>query len=66
MCKLISDSWKIIQVGFSAEKNRFFESIMSTGNGRMGLRGNHEEDYLPTVRDQFAHREPPLVLCCNQ
>lgn len=45
MCKLISDSWKIIQVGFSAEKNRFFESIMSTGNGRMGLRGNHEEDY---------------------
>lgn len=45
MCKLISDSWKIIQVGFSAEENRFFESIMSTGNGRMGLRGNHEEDY---------------------
>ena len=45
MSKLVSDSWKIIQEGFSAEKNRFFESIMASGNGRMGLRGNHEEDY---------------------
>jgi len=45
MSRLISDSWKIIQDGFSAERNRFYESIMSSGNGRMGLRGNHEEDY---------------------
>jgi len=42
---LLLDEWKIIQEGFSPGKNRFFESIMSSGNGRMGLRGNHEEDY---------------------
>ena len=42
---LLIDDWKIIQDGFSKQKNRFFESIMSSGNGRMGLRGNHEEDY---------------------
>lgn len=42
---LFIDNWKIIQDGFSPEENRFFESIMSSGNGRMGLRGNHEEDY---------------------
>ncbi len=42
---LLIDDWKIIQEGFSPEDNRFFESIMSSGNGRMGLRGNHEEDY---------------------
>jgi len=45
MSRLIPDNWKIIQDGFSKEENRFFESIMSSGNGRMGLRGNHEEDY---------------------
>lgn len=45
MSRLLSDGWKIIQEGFSTEENRFFESIMSSGNGRMGLRGNHEEDY---------------------
>ncbi|MGI6084980.1 MAG: family 65 glycosyl hydrolase domain-containing protein [Acetivibrionales bacterium] len=45
MSLLIKNDWKIIQEGFSAEENRFFESIMSSGNGRMGLRGNHEEDY---------------------
>ncbi len=42
---LLINEWKIIQDGFSPEENRFFESIMSSGNGRMGLRGNHEEDY---------------------
>lgn len=42
---LVKDSWKIIQEGFSPESNRLFESLMSSGNGRMGLRGNHEEDY---------------------
>lgn len=42
---LIKDEWKIIQEGFSEEENRLFESLMSSGNGRMGLRGNHEEDY---------------------
>lgn len=42
---LVYDEWKIIQKGFSEENNRRFESLMSSGNGRMGLRGNHEEDY---------------------
>lgn len=45
MSLLVNDEWKIIQEGFSAEENRLFESLMSSGNGRMGLRGNHEEDY---------------------
>lgn len=39
------DSWKIKQTGFSEKDNRFFESIMSTGNGEMGARGNFEEQY---------------------
>jgi len=42
---LTYNKWKIIQNGFSKEENRYFESLMSSGNGRMGLRGNHEEDY---------------------
>ncbi len=43
--KLKDHEWKIIQEGFSNEENRYFESLMSSGNGRMGLRGNHEEDF---------------------
>ena len=39
------DEWSIIEEGFSPAKNRFAESIMSLGNGHMGLRGNFEEDY---------------------
>ena len=42
---LVNEEWKIVQEGFSFEENRLFESVMSSGNGRMGLRGNHEEDY---------------------
>jgi maltose phosphorylase len=45
MCVLKTHEWKIIQEGFSDKSNRFFESIMSSGNGRFGLRGNHEEGY---------------------
>lgn len=45
MTKLIKDNWRIIQEGFNPTQNRFFESLMSSGNGMMGLRGNHEEDY---------------------
>lgn len=45
MSMLLTDEWKIVQEGFTAEDNRFFESVMSSGNGRMGLRGNHEDDY---------------------
>ena len=39
------DEWKIIEEGFSPDKNRFAESIMSLGNGHMGLRGNFAESY---------------------
>ena len=39
------DKWDIIENGFNPEDNRIYESLMSLGNGRMGLRGNFEEDY---------------------
>ncbi|MGM0409519.1 MAG: family 65 glycosyl hydrolase domain-containing protein [Bacillota bacterium] len=39
------DEWKIIEEGFNAEKNELAESIMSLGNGHMGMRGNFEEEY---------------------
>ena len=37
--------WKIIEDSFQPDKMRIAESIMSAGNGAMGLRGNFEEDY---------------------
>lgn len=40
-----ADEWNIIEEGFHPEDNRVYESIMSLGNGRMGMRGNFEEDY---------------------
>jgi maltose phosphorylase len=39
------DEWKVIEEGFHPEDNRIYESIMSIGNGHMGMRGNFEEDY---------------------
>lgn len=39
------DEWKIIQDTYSPENNEIFESLTSLGNGYMGLRGNHEEEY---------------------
>ncbi len=39
------DDFKIIENGFDPLKGRFTESIMSLGNGHMGLRGNFEEAY---------------------
>ncbi len=39
------DEWKIIQNEIEFEKNRLAESIMSLGNGYMGMRGNYEESY---------------------
>ena len=37
--------WEIIEKGFHPERNRVTESLMSLGNGYMGMRGNFEEDY---------------------
>lgn len=39
------DEWSIIENGFHPDDNKIYESIMSLGNGRMGIRGNFEEDY---------------------
>jgi maltose phosphorylase len=40
-----ADPWNIIEEGFHPEQNRFYESIMSLGNGYMGMRGNFEESF---------------------
>mgnify|MGYP002680781655 CR=1 FL=1 len=37
--------WKVIETGFEPDKMRLSESLTSTGNGYMGMRGNFEEDY---------------------
>ncbi|NLJ80398.1 MAG: glycoside hydrolase family 65 protein [Firmicutes bacterium] len=39
------DQWKVIESGFHPEQNRVAESIMSLGNGYLGLRGYFEERY---------------------
>ncbi len=39
------DSWKIIETDLHKEDFRLAESIMSLGNGHMGMRGNFEETY---------------------
>jgi len=39
------DEWKIIQKKIDEQNNRIYESLMSTGNGYMGMRGNFEENY---------------------
>ncbi len=39
------DAWCIIEEGFHPEHNEITESLMSLGNGRMGGRGNFEENY---------------------
>ena len=42
---LEKDPWCIIERGFHPEYNRVTESIFSLGNGKMGQRGNFEEQY---------------------
>ncbi len=39
------DEWRIIQKNIDKENNRIYESLMSFGNGYMGMRGNFEENY---------------------
>ena len=39
------DPWRIIERGFHPEKNKISESIFSLGNGKIGHRGNFEEEY---------------------
>jgi len=40
-----TNPWKIIQKGFNKEDNEIYESLMSIGNGHMGMRGNLEEKF---------------------
>lgn len=39
------NEWKIVEEGFHPENNLISESLFSLGNGRMGHRGNFEEQY---------------------
>jgi maltose phosphorylase len=39
------DHWKIIETDLHKEDFRLAESMMSLGNGHMGMRGNFEENY---------------------
>lgn len=39
------NEWEIIEDGLHLDDNKIYESIMSIGNGKMGLRGNFEEDF---------------------
>jgi len=45
MEKVKFDEWNIIEEGLHGEDNRFYESLMSLGNGYMGMRGNFEESF---------------------
>ncbi len=40
-----TDEWKIVEEKLHAEDNRLAESMMSLGNGYMGMRGNFEETF---------------------
>ena len=37
--------WKVVETSLNKEHMRLSESLTSTGNGYMGMRGNFEEDY---------------------
>lgn len=37
--------WKVVETSLDKENLRLSESLTSTGNGYMGMRGNFEEDY---------------------
>lgn len=39
------DPWKVVEEGFDKASVRLSESLASTGNGYMGMRGNFEEDF---------------------
>ncbi len=51
---LIHHPWQIIEQGFHHDFHQVSESIFSLGNGRMGTRGNFEEDYSgETLRGSY-------------
>ena len=42
---ITADPWKVVEDQFHSEHNKITESLCSIGNGKMGGRGNFEEDY---------------------
>jgi maltose phosphorylase len=42
---IVHHEWKIIEEGLDPSLNRISESLFSIGNGRLGQRGNFEEQY---------------------
>jgi maltose phosphorylase len=49
------DPWSIIEEGFHHAYNEITESVMSLGNGRMGQRGNFEEQFSgPTLQGNYV------------
>ena len=52
---LVTDPWKIIEVGFKRKHHRSSESIFSIGNGRFGQRANHEEKFTgPSLQGSYV------------
>lgn len=41
----VFDEWNVIEKDLHVKENRLYESLMSLGNGYMGMRGNFEEQY---------------------
>ena len=44
--KYVLDPWSIIENNFESTKMIDSESIFSLGNGKIGQRGNFEEDFF--------------------
>lgn len=64
---LVVDPWKLIEVGFHAERSRVSESLFSLGNEYMGVRGYFDEGYsgktlvgcyLNGVNEEYFLKEP--------
>ncbi len=52
---IVHNEWSIIEEGLKPEYNLVSESLMSIGNGFMGLRGNFEETYTgPTLQGTYV------------
>ena len=48
--KYILNPWSVIEDKFDSSKMVDSESIFSLGNGKIGQRGNFEEDFFVTMK----------------
>ncbi|MBI1183181.1 glycoside hydrolase family 65 protein [bacterium] len=49
------NEWSVIETGYHAQYNLVSESLMSLGNGSMGLRGNFEENFSgPSLQGTYV------------